>query len=80
MLNAQMYLTLFQLAAAGVRVAASGEFADLRQHIEELRAKLNAKLPRKADGTPYTDDEIVAIADAAELGFIETLIREQGHP
>lgn len=78
-MNAQLYLTLFQLAAAGVRVAASPELADLRQHIEDLRSKLNAKLPQKPDGTPWTDAEIVEIADQARIGFIETLIREQGH-
>lgn len=75
-------LQAFQIVAAGLRVKESAEFADLQGHTAELVEKVNALrtgLPKKADGTEFTDAEIAEIADRADDGFVETLLRERGY-
>lgn len=79
-MNPMLFLRIAQLVAAISRVKGSQAFADLGEHGRELVDKVMALrqgLPRKANGSEWTDEEIADIAERASEGFVETLLREQ---
>jgi len=55
-----------------------GAFGDLKDDINALRAKLDAKLPKKEDGSAWTDADIHDAATSARVGFDNVLARGAG--
>jgi hypothetical protein len=46
--------------------------------VNKLVATLGPELPAKDDGTPFTDEELSAAAEAARQPFLEVLARAGG--
>lgn len=54
---------------------ADDAFSDVRDDLELLRGRLEAKLPTKADGSPFTTADLVAASTAARAPYLRILDR-----
>lgn len=63
------YALLFLLIAKGARFLSTRTQVPFRDAVQHLIDELRPDLPAKADGTPFTDDEIHEAADRARAAW-----------
>ena len=70
------YLLLFKLVSNAMKIANSPELAHMHERAKAVIAAVTPDLPKKADGSAWTQEDVDRIADSAEHGFLAALARE----
>lgn len=76
-MNFDLVLLAASAISALLKLRDQDQFATLKGDVNALVAQLTSGLPKNADGTPYTDAQIHAIAAQAHAAWADVALRAQ---